>query len=127
MSVNFMEAMKSFTTRAEEANSPNIEEMMDHRFTANSVKDDSEILQIMRAMQGKLDKLEAKQTSQRKTSTTDNTINPKTGKPYRRYCWTHGCYTHWGKDCLSKATNHKDTATFKDRMGGSDKNCLPCL
>ena len=51
-------------------------------------------------------------------------INPKSGKPWRRYCWTCGCCTHWSKNCVIKAPGHKDNATFKNRMGGSDKNCL---
>ena len=24
-----------------------------------------------------------------------NNINPKTGQPYKRYCWICGCCPHW--------------------------------
>ena len=55
---------------------------------------------------------------------TDNIINPRTGQPYRRYCWSCGCCTHWSKNCPKKLKGHKDQATFKNRMGGSNANCL---
>ena len=56
-----------------------------------------------------------------------NTVdfNPKTGKPWRRYCHAHGCCNHWGCNCKDKAPGHKDEATFRNRMGGSNLNCLP--
>ena len=53
------------------------------------------------------------------------TINPRTGKPFRRYCHSCGCCDHWGKTCINKKPGHQDNATFKNRMGGSDANCLP--
>lgn len=53
-----------------------------------------------------------------------NLINPRTGQPYKRYCWSCGCCSHWGKNCPKKNRGHKDDATFKNRMGGSNKNCL---
>ena len=52
-------------------------------------------------------------------------INPRTGKKFKRYCWSCGCCQHWGKDCPTKKTGHKDDANFKNRMGGSNRNCLP--
>ena len=54
-----------------------------------------------------------------------SSTNPRTGKQWKRYCWTHGCCNHWGRDCNNKTTGHKDDATFRNRMGGSDANCLP--
>ena len=59
-----------------------------------------------------------------RNNTINKEINPRTGKPWRRYCWTHGCCTHGSKDCTNKAAGHKDDATFKNRQGGSNKNCL---
>jgi hypothetical protein len=53
-----------------------------------------------------------------------NIINPRTGQPYRRYCWTCGCCPHWSKNCPKKSKGHKNEATFSNRMGGSNKNCL---
>ena len=55
--------------------------------------------------------------------TINKNINPKTGKEWKRYCWTCGCCPHWGKNCPVKKKGHKNEATFKNRMGGSDCNC----
>ena len=57
------------------------------------------------------------------TTGNNNNINPKTGLPWKRYCWTCGCCTHWSKNCTIKAPGHQDQATFKNRMGGSNRNC----
>ena len=53
------------------------------------------------------------------------TVNPRTGRPYKRYCWTHGCCTHWSRHCKNKKQGHQDAATFTNRMNGSNKGCLP--
>ncbi len=37
----------------------------------------------------------------------------------RMYCWTHGAKAHISKECLSKKPGHKDSATFKNQMGGT--------
>ena len=47
------------------------------------------------------------------------------GRTPKRYCWSCGCYPHWGQDCKVKKTGHKDSANFKDRKGGSNKDCRP--
>jgi hypothetical protein len=44
---------------------------------------------------------------------------------YHRYCWTHGGCAHDGAHCRYKATNHKQEATFQNKLGGSTRNCLP--
>ena len=36
------------------------------------------------------------------------------------YCYTHGRGGHGVKDCLSKTSGHKDTATVFNRMEGSN-------
>jgi len=49
----------------------------------------------------------------------------KTGKPRvttSKYCWTHGGCNHVSADCRTKATGHQDAATWKNRMGGSERN-----
>jgi len=67
-----------------------------------------------------------RQLKPRSTPSSSSTeFNPKTGKPWRRYCHTHGCCNHWGRNCKNKASGHKDDATFRNRMGGNDDNCLP--
>ena len=36
-----------------------------------------------------------------------------------------GCTPYWGRNCSQKKSEHKDNATFRNRMGGSDENCIP--
>ena len=86
------------------------------------------LLQQMAQMQNKIDNLtlSTQNTNDKKSRVPsgNNSVNPKTGKPWRRYCWTHGCCEHWGRNCASKKRGHKDDATFRNRMGGSSENCL---
>ena len=95
----------------------------DNTFRVNNLtKDDNtttDLLNLIKQLTEKVDKLSHNQT------TPSCTINPKTGKPYKRYCWSCRCCDHWGKNCPNKKTGHQDTATFKDRKGGSNKDCLP--
>ena len=56
------------------------------------------------------------------TSSVD--INPKMGKYWKYYCYTHGCRNHCGYNCKNKATGYKDKDTLHNRMEGSNKNCL---
>ena len=65
-----------------------------------------------------------KNTGGGKKLTKSDGINPKTGQPWRRYCWSCGCCPHWGKYCPSKKTGHKGEASFKNRMQGSNENCF---
>ena len=58
------------------------------------------------------------------TPPSNSEINPKTGKPWKYYYWTHGCCPHSSKSCPDKMTGHKDEVTFKNRLGDSNKNCL---
>ena len=51
-------------------------------------------------------------------------LNQKTGLPWKHYCWSCGCCPHWSKNCSLKNKVHKDEASFKNRMGGSNENCL---
>ena len=82
-----------------------------------------QLLQQISNMQNQIANLTLSANTTRKSRVSDN-VNPKTGKPWRRYCWTHGCCTHWGRTCPQKASGHKDDATFRNRMGGSNENCL---
>ena len=100
--------------------------------SANCVTNDK-LMALLQDLQTKVDTLSDENKSlksnsrQPRTGATsdENTHHPVTGKPFKRYCWTHGCCTHWGKACPSKKRGHKDNATFKERMGGSDLNCYP--
>ena len=92
----------------------------------NAVQSDRALLTIIEQLNKKVAALDSKITNQNTIQRTPGLeINPKNGKPYKRYCWTCGCCNHWGRNHPGqKAAGHKDDATFKDRMGGSNKNCL---
>jgi hypothetical protein len=109
----------------------------------NLSSSDKAIFQLLKTLQDKVEALStASHHSSGNNSSTNNTstpryspststnksgplINPNTGKAYRRYCWTHGCCGHWGRHCDNPKPGHKNEANFKDRMGGSNKLCLP--
>ena len=84
------------------------------QFTTNASNES--LLQMIKKM---IDKVEAL----KQPTSTD--INPRSGKKFKRYCWSCGCCTHWGQDCLNKKSGLQDNTNFKNRMGGSNKNCLP--
>ena len=75
------------------------------------------LLRMIEKLSTKVDEL--------KRQSPNKDINPRTGKTFKRYCWTCGCCPHWGKDCPHKSAGHQDNANFKNCMGGSNKNCLP--
>ena len=56
--------------------------------------------------------------------------NPKnrshTGNWTLSYCWTHGLSDNLadsGDTCKNKIEGHVDIVTWKNKMGGSDKDC----
>ena len=57
--------------------------------------------------------------------TTGRNSRSRSGRTPKRYCWSCGCCSHWGKNCENKKTGHKDDATFPNRKGGSNENCRP--
>ena len=88
-----------------------------------------QLLKQMAAMQTQLGNMTNKKSYTTKATNKENTapmdnINPKTGQPWRRYCWSCGCCPHWSKYCPEKKKGHKMEATFKNRMNGSNTNCL---
>ena len=54
----------------------------------------------------------------------DTKLNPKTGRKWKRYCWSRDCCDHWGRNCPNRKQGHQIDATFKDRKGGSTENVL---
>ena len=57
-------------------------------------------MEIMQTSNGKGG---AKTGDGKQKSENDNeTINPQTGKLWKRYCWSYGCVTHWGKNYPNK-------------------------
>ena len=92
------------------------------------------MFQLLTSLQNKVEALSNnrnRNTSSRFNASPPNTsgeqelptTNPNTGKAYKRYCWTHGCTSHWGRHCKNKKTGHKEEATFKDRMGPLGVGC----
>ena len=79
------------------------------------------LLKQMTSMQNQLQNMTNNDGSTK--STKSDQINPKTGQPWKRYCWSCGCCPHWGKNCLNKKEGHKNDASFKNRMEGSNVNC----
>jgi len=39
-----------------------------------------------------------------------------------KYCWTHGGCNHTSSECRTKSIGHQDSATLRNRKGGSSKN-----
>mmetsp|Transcript_22015 Transcript_22015/g.30951 ORF Transcript_22015/g.30951 Transcript_22015/m.30951 type:complete len:127 (+) Transcript_22015:124-504(+) len=90
------------------------------------------IMSIIKKLEQKVDNMHipiqttiSHSTTSTPYSPTNDTINPNTGKPWKRYCWSCGYTTHKGKDCPNKKEGHHDEASFKNRMGGSNKDCYP--
>ena len=79
------------------------------------------LMKQITSMQTQLQNLSTNTGSSKFTKSDE--INPKTGQTWKRYCWSCGCCPHWGKNCPNKKEGHKNEATFKNRMEGSNKNC----
>ena len=90
--------------------------------SVNSVSTSSTLATLVSSIKTLQNELNAmKQTN----TLQDRSINPRTGKQWKRYCWTCGCCPHSSKYCPVKAAGHQDDATFRNRKGGSNKNCRP--
>ena len=81
----------------------------------------SSLLSGMKLLQQEIKELKESQSKQ----VIDKSINPRTGKKWKRYCWSCGCCPHSGRFCKNKLPGHRDEATFNNRMGGSNKFCRP--
>ena len=123
---------QSFIPQFHQFSQPIIQQQPDQQMLAVKSQHDNtinELLKQMATMQSQIKNLtmvaqpSINQNQGHLSQNSDN-INPKTGKPWRRYCWSCGCCPHWGKHCPQKKRGHKDEASFRNRMGGSSKNCL---
>ena len=80
------------------------------------------IMTLIRKLEEKVDRLgtqtvtQTTTTNNRKYTASTDLFNPRTGKPWKRYCWTHGCTTHNGRNCPDPKPGHIATATFKNRQ-----------
>ena len=90
--------------------------------TGNSNKQNEKFNKLFDALIKRIDTLE-KKCPVANDEDKEN-INPRTNKPYRRYCWSCGCCNHWGRNCPNRKRGHQINATFKNRMGGSTQGVL---
>ena len=93
---------------------------------ANSVTSDS-LLKFLQNLQSKVDNLAKENQNLKKGNppTTNPKINPRNGKKFKRYCYSCGYCTHWGRNCPNKKSGYKDNAPFEDMMGCNNTNCMP--
>ena len=83
----------------------------------------AQLLQEMQTMRSTIDNLTLSNRQSLNKTPGDKAINPRTGQPWKRYCWSCGCCTHWSRNCPAKKKGHQNDATFSNRMGGSNVNC----
>ena len=57
-------------------------------------------------------------------TSNDKIFNPVTGCQFKRYYYSCGCCTHWGRMCPQKKVGHKGDAMFKNYISGSDMNYM---
>ena len=130
MQVNLVEALAQYGHMERDLNTavPVTPSATDVNAVLTATPQDLAIHKTLEELTAKIEAL----TTSRTRNTNPNgeglpTVNPRTGRPYKRYCWTHGCCAHWGRHCNAKKPGHQDDATFKDRKGGSNKGCLPVV
>ena len=106
-----METLRHIAGKNEENENPNriYQEQM------NNAASGQDLMEIIKDLSAKVDKL----SKEKQTGVAKSKTNPRTGKPWKRYCHTHGCCGHWGKNCPDPGPNHVENATFKNRKGGS--------
>ena len=90
--------------------------------TANSTQQDTIQLKMLQILERIDKKLDERQSSSQ-TYTRQPTTQTRTRKVLDCYCWSHGAGNHKSADCRNKKQGHKDNATFKNRMSGSNAYC----
>ena len=101
--------------------------------SVSSNKTFNSLVQMFKKLEQKVDNLNTQQpvpippvpappnpNNRRYNSTTD-LFNPRTGKPWKRYCWSHGYTTHNGRNCPNPKPGHITNANFQNRQGGRIK------
>ena len=135
LKINLVEAINDFAekfqdqTSDEEESNGNATDVTSvlSTITGNTNKQHEKMMKLFEALSKKVEHIDAKCSgtpSNENNDTTGSNINPRTGRPYRRYCWTCGCCDHWGRNCPVRKPGHKINATFKNRMGGSTQGVL---
>ena len=132
LKINMIETITGLCRQMKnEKNIPSQQEMNSaNNMKKSSFGNDDAIYQLLNALQGRVEALSNNNSisSFTKTPSSDNhelsTINTNTGKPYKRYCWSHSCYSHWIRHCKNEKSGHEDEASFKVRFIGSNKSFL---
>jgi hypothetical protein len=64
-------------------------------------------------------------TTSTRTYNNPNDTRPVPANPrgHNKYCYSHGLCNHDSNNCNSKASGHKDNATYWNRLGGTYKSC----
>ena len=109
---------------------PSIDNNMNQVSTATSLADLMKEIQTMKSTISNLTltnqqlQNQSGQGGHPKRNGVEKDVNPVTGKAWKRYCWSCGCCAHWSRNCPTKKKGHKDDATFRNRMNGSNLNCM---
>ena len=130
LKLNLVEAINSFAEAYEDSKPPasDPDDSISDLASANSAtttrtnKSEDAMLKLLQGLCKKVEDLSSK-TCPPADQDKEN-VNPRTGRAWRRYCWTHGCCDHWGSKCPQRKPGHKVNATFKNRMGGSTAGVL---
>ena len=131
LKLNLVETLREFANKYKEETPPdNIPDQQDEFASAlstisgNSTKQTDQMMKLFHKLCKKVDDLASQKSTPTTTETNKENINPRTGKQYRRHCWTHGCCDHWSNWCPKRKQGHKLNATFKNCMGGSTEGVL---
>ena len=104
---------------------PEIQQANAARQTGNNKNVILLLMQQMKSMQDMMNMMQNNMNNMCTNANNTNNFNRqnKGGCEECKYCWTHGWCFHDGRECTHKAQGHKDNATFKNHMNGSNKNC----
>ena len=132
LKLNLAEAITTFANAYEKQEAPTVDDKDDtsteitsalSTITGNSNKQTEQMMKLFQGLCKKVDAL-AEMHKNNGNESNNPVLNPRTGKPWRRYCWSHGCCDHWSSKCPQHKPGHKLNATFKNRMGGCTDGVL---
>ena len=93
--------------------------------SVSNTSQDTVMTEILKVLQ-RLDKNSTSEQRKREDETISDSKNKQTFTPrtnLSKYCHSHGACSHSSKDCRTKGNNHKNNATFANKMGGSMRYC----
>ena len=93
--------------------------------SVSNTSQDTVMTEILKVLQ-RLDNNATSEKRKREDDTLSDSKNKRTFTPrtnLSEYCHSHGACSHSSKDCRTKGNNHKNNATFANKMGGSMRYC----